>query len=85
MYLNIGIIIWLLLGIVAIWRVYHGCLKWWYNIYKESYWKSNNNMALKTLLGFSPIFIIGGGVTLLLFELTLKPSTPCWWFTTKNK
>lgn len=80
------IIIWLLLGIISIWRQYHGWLKFWYNSYNESYWKyakKENGQVFTLLFLGSPLFIIGGVLTLLFFEFLTEGN--CWWFTTKNK
>jgi len=80
------IIIWLLLGIIAVWRNYHGWLKFWYIEFNESYWeyaKTENGKVFKILFWGSPILISGGLITLLLFEFSSKDN--CWWFTTKNK
>jgi uncharacterized membrane protein len=82
----LSIIIWLLLGIIAVWREYHGVLKYWYVRYNESYWnfhKKNNLSSLGLLIMLSPIFILFGLVSLIILELTNPDS--CWWFTTKNK
>lgn len=82
---TISIIIWLLLGIIAVWREYHGSLKNWYIQFNESYWefdKKENNSSIRFLLYSSPLFIFGGLITLIMFELLSKN---CWWFTTKNK
>lgn len=79
------IILWLLCGIIAVWRVYHGDLKNWYEKFDESYWdfdKKNGFSSIRLLLYMSPIMILGGLISLLLWELT---SDTCWWFTTKNK
>ena len=83
---TIFIIVWLLLGVIAIWRDYHGILKDWYDRYGESYWdfdKENNNYsAIRLVIYSTPIIILGGLISLIMIEL----STPtCWWFTTKNK
>jgi hypothetical protein len=80
------IIIWLLLGIIAVWRDYHGTLKEWYHNHKESYWKfdkkNNNVSAIRTIVNTSPLLIIGGLISLLISE---SINTTTWWFTTKNK
>ena len=79
------IIIWLLLGIIAVWRDYHGTLKEWYCSYRESYWKfdkEENGSSIRFLLYLSPLFIFSGLITLIMFESLSKT---CWWFTTKNK
>lgn len=79
------IIIWLLLGIITVWREYHGLLKTWYKDFNESYWefdKRENNSGIRVLLYSSPLLIFGGLITLIMSGLL---STPCWWFTTKNK
>ena len=81
------IIIWLLLGVIAVWRDYHGTLKEWYRNYGESYWKfdkeNNNSSAIRMIVNTSPLLIIGGLITLLISE-SISTNT-CWWFTTKNK
>jgi hypothetical protein len=79
------IVIWLLLGIIAVWREYHGTLKSWYDDFNESYWdfhKREGSSAIKMLLIFSPVLIFGGLISLIMFE---SLTTTCWWFTTKNK
>ena len=84
--ITLFIIIWLLLGMITVWRTYHGFLKHWYICYNESYWKyvkEQNGTVFKILFLGSPIFIIGGLLTLLLFEFSFQYN--CWWFTTKNK
>lgn len=79
-------ILWLLCGIIAVWRQYHGSLKNWYNEFNESYWdfdKREGGCALRILLIFSPVFILGGLISIVVFEIALKENS--WWFTTKNK
>lgn len=81
----IFIIVWLLLGIIATWRMYHGTLKSWYIRFNESYWKyhdRNGDSAIHFLVIFSPLLILGGMIT---FILHLIDKEVCWWFTTKNK
>lgn len=83
---TIFFIIWCLLGLISVWRTYHGALKDWWNFSSESYWdfhKRNGGSALINLLLFSPIFVIGGPISLILFEFISKDN--CWFFTTKNK
>lgn len=81
------IIIWLLLGIIAVWRDYHGTLKTWYEDFNESYWdfdkENNNSSAIRMMLYISPLLILGGLIILLIFESV--DTNNCWWFTTKNK
>ena len=79
------ITVWLLMGFICVWRTYHGSLKDWHESFNESYWdfhKRNGDSALTILFLFSPIWIMGGGLTLLIAEIFGKQ---CWWFTTKNK
>ena len=84
--ITLFIILWLICGIIAVWRYYHGTLKSWYDSYKESYWdfdKENNNISTIRLVVYSsPIIILGGLISLLLWE---SSNHNCWWFTTKNK
>ncbi len=84
--ITLFIILWLLLGIIAVWRSYHGDLKYWYNQFNESYWdfdKENGFSAIRLLIYTSPLIILGGLFSLLTLELTSKDN--CWWFTTRNK
>jgi hypothetical protein len=81
-------ILWLLIGIIAVWREYHGCLKLWYNGYQESCWyfdkKNNKTSAIRILCYMAPILILAGVIT--LFVLEASNSDSCWYFTTpKNK
>lgn len=75
-------VIWGLLGFIAHWRIYHGLLKEWFQKWNESLWDEDPT-TLKLLLWASPIFIVGGLLTLLLGEFMFKYNT--WWFTTKDK
>ena len=85
----IYIILWLFVGFIAVWRMYHGDLKGWYELANESYWdfdKRQGTSAIRYLLKFSLIFILCGLVSLLSFELRSNNYfKPTWWFTTKNK
>ena len=81
--------IWLLCGVIAVWRLYHGDLKGWYELTGQSYWdfdkERGGDSAIRFLLHISPIFILGGLVTLIISEANPYPYCPTWWFTTKNK
>ncbi len=79
------IIIWLLIGIIAVWRMYHYNLKDWYNDFKESYWdfdKREGSSSIRFLLYMSPLLIVGGLATLIISEIM---HGGCWYFTTKDK
>jgi len=78
----IFILIWCLIGLVSLWRVYHGFLKDWYIRFNESYW-SYDAKTFKLLFIASPVFIMGGLFTLLYWEINVN--TTNWYFTTKNK
>lgn len=73
------IIIWLLCGIIAVWRIYYGFIKHWYLQFNSDLRNeySHNNM-LKILLILSPLFIIGGLISLILFETGFSHNT--WYF-----
>lgn len=84
---TIFIIIWLLCGIIAVWREYHGLLEYWYIMHNESYWdydrENNKSSAIRFFLTMSPFFICCGLTYLIVNEMSsIKKS---WWFTTKNK
>lgn len=84
----IGIIVWLLCGVIAIWRGYHSYLKLWYENFQESYWDFNKikgKSTIKTFLTMSPILILGGLASLITIEIFIESNYKCWWFTTKNK
>lgn len=73
---------WLLCGVIAIWRNYFGQLKYWYEKFEVSIWKDykkGDAPHLKTLIAHSPVFLVGGPITIILFEcLFYKENT--WWF-----
>lgn len=80
------LIIWLLCGIIAVWREYHGTLKTWYEDSNESYWdyhKREGSSGIMMLLWMTPLFILCGTCSLIIVELYSENN--CWWFTTKNK
>lgn len=79
------IIVWLLLGLIAAWRRYHGILKNWYNFNKESYWDSNKRYRSLAIVSISCMFLlftIYGPISLIS---ELIDDDACWWFTTKDK
>ncbi len=76
---NIFIIIWLLTGLITVWRHYHGINKYWY----ETFNKKESSSLIRTLLFVSPIFIAGGIITAILFT-SLTHVKGCWWFRIPN-
>lgn len=76
------IIIWLLLGLIAVWRFYHGTLKDWYITFNESIWEYDPSLMISIIVT-SPLHITGGLFTLIIVELSSCPKS--WWFTTKDK
>jgi hypothetical protein len=73
------ITIWLLLGIIAVWRTYYGDIKSWYFKFNCDLRKDYDyNGHLKLLLIGSPIFIIGGLFSLIMMEVS--NSTNTWYF-----
>lgn len=82
------ITLWLLCGVICVWRLYHGDLKSWYYKFGESYWdfdkRNNGNSAIRLVLYLSPLFILMGVISLIVSELDNKTNNT-WWFTTKNK
>ena len=78
------IIIWLLLGLIAVWRTYFGQLKFWYEEFEISLWKSYKKGEAEffhTFLLFSPFFVIGGLIPLLIFEFMYSKDN-VWWYKT---
>lgn len=78
------IITWLFLGIINIWRTYHGMLRHWYISNNQSYWefdKQRGFSAIRLFLLLSPIIILMGAIGLILFELLFDNT---WYFTTKK-
>ncbi len=65
--MEIFIIIWLLFGIIALWREFHTNRKIWYNRTGKDNLKDSTS-SLILLLILSPIFISGGLLICLLFE-----------------
>jgi len=86
---NIFLIIaglWLLFGLIACWRDYHGYLKHWYESIGESYWKSK--YAKKLAIGqflFYCIMICFGPIALYTIEKDNGFHSGCWWYNTRNK
>ena len=81
------VIIWLICGLIAVWRDYHGCLKNWYEQFNESYWdfhRRQGESAISIIIWGSPLIILGGLFSLLLVEYDNNVK-PVWYFTTKNK
>lgn len=76
----IYIIIWLLLGALAVWMEYHTAKKEWWDIYHEDYSKFNNgDNSLRMLLVMSPFFTLGGPLSFILM-IPHKRSNICLYF-----
>lgn len=79
------LIIWLLLGIIAVWRCYFGLIKeWWVELKQDIRKHQRGNNVVFFLLCYSPIFIMGGGITLLIFE-TGGLYTTTWYYKLPKK
>lgn len=76
---EILITIWLLLGIIGVWRTYWGAIKEWHIRFNEDI-RNTEYGHHKILIIFSPILIVGGLLTLMIFE-TIYDN--CWYFKTK--
>jgi len=76
------ITLWLLCGLIANWRVYHGILKMWYYKFNESIWSYNSTVPIIIIM-IAPIVMISGPFNIVITELIFDTNT--WWFTTKNK
>lgn len=78
--------VWLLCGIVAIWRDYHGFLKYWYKMTGKSAWEyPSDRFILKTHGWFYLLTFSLGPILLLATETSNETHYGAWWFTTKNK
>lgn len=71
------IIIWLLLGLIAVWRTYHGMFKDWFLEFGKHRLDTNHTSAYWVLIIFSPIWIFGGLITLICFEIG---NETCWYY-----
>ena len=77
--LMLFIIIWLLLGVIAVWRTYWGDIKRWHLQFNCDLRKDNTfNSHLKFLTTYSPILILGGLLTLINTEIIFKYNT--WYY-----
>ena len=77
--LMLFIIIWLLLGVITVWRTYWGYIKKWYMKFNCDLRKDYKfNSHLKLLICGSPILIIGGISSLIMSEILNPYNT--WYF-----
>ncbi len=82
----LGIILWILVGAVSVWRFYHGMLKSFYEEVGHSMWEEQEGKDFfKRFFIRSIIFVLSGGISLLVIEGVLPKGFTCWYFTTKNK
>ncbi len=87
----IFIISWLLSGILGVQIAYYSTLKSWYFNHGESYWdfdKRNGDSAIRFLLIFSPILVIGGCISLFTITITTylnEKHNFCLYFKVSNK
>lgn len=82
------VIIWLLLGVAAIVRMYYSSLKDWYNMFGYDYWefdKRNGGSSLQTIITFSPMILLGGGFSLFLAYISFPWKAQCWYFKCPKK
>lgn len=75
------LIIWLLSGGVAVWRAYHGMFKEWFSMFGKHRLDTNHKDGYYALIIFTPIYLIGGLVTLILIEIFTET---CWYFNIKK-
>jgi uncharacterized membrane protein len=71
------IIIWLLIGLIALVRKFYSQKRYFWVNYRKDH--KNTNMR-NILLFCSPIFIMGGLVTLFLFETTSLYDKTVWYY-----
>jgi hypothetical protein len=70
-------LLWIFLGYWGVRRMYYGAIKDWYEMFETDYRKyKNGNNSLKAPLILSPLFIAGGGFSLLLSY----GDAGCWYF-----
>jgi hypothetical protein len=85
------VVVWLLFGLVAIWREYHTSLKEFYQTFGESIWDKDNRKligapAVYSLIISIPFMLLGGPIAFIIFECSdFKTRQRVWYFTTKNK
>lgn len=77
--ITLFIIIWLLLGIIALWRTYYGWIKEWYLEFNDDLRKNRlYNSHLIILLILSPLFLLGGLLSLIYWESLSRYNT--WYY-----
>lgn len=77
----IGIAVWLIIGMIAVWREYWARIKYWYERFGKDLrkeWEFNSHLIF--LLICSPVFICGGILTWLVFEYNISRGYSCWYF-----
>lgn len=81
------VILWLLAGVISVWRFYHGMLRNFYEHCGLSMWKEKDGKEFfkKFFLTSCPIFILGGFISILAYWIAIPRGFNCWYFTTKNK
>lgn len=76
------IIIWLLIGTISVWRTYFGIQKDWYNRFGTTMNEDEEADSHKLLLKLSPILILGGLITFIIYASILPQA---WWFKAPKK
>lgn len=74
------ITIWLIIGLLSTIATYYSAIKDWYLTFRTDYRKSRSQRALDMLICFSPIFIMGGVLSLMMFFLFNPRETRCLYF-----
>lgn len=63
------LIIWLLIGLVGWFFTYHSIRKYWYDLYQENYWKSQEKIVLIVMFIFLPVWLMCGIFSILYWML----------------
>lgn len=74
------ITIWLIIGLLSTIATYYSSIKDWYLTFGDDYRKSKHQKALDFLLLFSPVFIMGGILSLIIFFLSNPRESRCLYF-----
>ena len=78
------VIIWLSIGIITTISMYNTFRKDWYDNFKEDY-KDHPDDVLKHIKRYSPIFMIGGLLTLILHLIFSKNIVIFWKYPVNKK
>lgn len=66
------LIIWLLIGLVGWFFTYHSIRKYWYDLYQENYWKSQEKIVLIVMFIFLPVWLMCGLFSLIYFMMNIE-------------